>query len=276
MFKSITLMKTKLLLGVSFLFYFAGTAIACPVYQVGKMYIIDEQGKPVPDAVVYRYYSLEDSFRMVKDRFRFAGNEVWEDTNAYIFWGGGGRWRITNEEEQKKPADKYLRIQAKGYADVIIRTLEFTGDWDAEQLPVLKVTMYGRKYFRKGELFTLIDKYVCETALKVKDSMVLGFSDYVQAMRSETAVETAGRNAAFVVRTYPNPVVDKLSIDIADPITRPYKATLTDMQGKDVSELKIEEQHSILDMEWQSKGMYYIRVYDPDGILLYSLKFVKS
>jgi hypothetical protein len=263
-------MKTKILLGISFLFYFAETALSCPVWRVGKMYIVDEHGKPIPDAKVIRYISLEDSFWMKKNRYNYLDTL---DSNAYVFWRGGGLgWRT----DLDKLPNKYLRIQAPGYADVIIKEMTFKSKRYDEPLTKVYIHMYAKSYLRKGDLFTLINQYISEEEITVEDSMHLRIENYNQSLRSENAVEFALRTSVALVKTYPNPVLDKLNIEINSVIIKPYKVTLTDMQGRTINEMSIDNSRSILDMQWEAKGMYFIQVYDPEGVLLYSLKFLKT
>jgi hypothetical protein len=264
-----TFMKTKILLGISFLFYFAEAALSCDFYIFGKMYITDENNKSIPNTVVYLYKTLGDSFIMDEN---YYSDE--QDSNAYFFTSHTS-WRVKRKNDSK-PADKFMRISAPGYADVIITKLHFEGDGDLDHLPTIYIKMYSRKYVNKGDLVTLISQYVCEKSLNVKDSLTIGLNDYNQSIRSETSVETANRNASFIVRTYPNPVLDKLSIEINTPIIKPYTAKLIDVQGRMVVETELSDMKSVLDMQWEAKGMYFIQVYDPEGVLLYALKFLKA
>ncbi len=239
---------------------------ACPVYYYGKMFIVDENGRPVK-ATVWRYFSLVDSANMSKKSFDIMD----ADSNAYEFWSSGG-WKFRKID---KPADKYLRIHADGYADVIIKQrIEFDSDDDLDR--ALYIQMYPAKYVNKGALITLLNEFTVEHQVKVKDTLTLTYSDYIQAIRGESTVATANRNAAFIVKTYPNPVIDQLHIEIKGVISKPYKAVVLDMQGKTISETEIKENDSEINMEWEAAGMYMIQVFDPEGKLLYALKFIRS
>jgi hypothetical protein len=264
-------MRTRILLGISFLFYFAEAVLSCPVYRIGKLSVVDEHKKPVLLTTVWRYYSLTDSFGMRKGLAYDEDDSP--DSNSYHFYSSGWGKR---RRPDAHPADKYLRIQAPGYADVIIKTLEFRGNFDEEDVPELTVVMYPRKYVTKGDLVTLLDHYTCEKELKVKDSLTIGIRDYMEAIRAESTVSTANRNTGFIVQTYPNPVIDKLNIRINATLPKPYTAKLLDMQGKIVTEMELPDQNSVMDLQWEAKGLYVIQVFDPEGVLLYSLKFLKS
>lgn len=271
-------MKSKILTLVIIAICGMQDAISCRIWPSGKMYIVDENNNPL-HASVWRFYSSQDSFMLGKGNYWGEYGDT-TDSDPYIFWGGGGNRYY--ESEGKKPANKYLRIKAEGYADVIIEERivfirkEGYYYYDKESLPVLVVKMYPKKYVRKGDLFTLMNSYVYEKNLEVKDSLVIGFDDYIESIREANTVANAQRVATYVVRTYPNPVKDKLNIEINLEITKPYKAILCDIQGKQISESQLLTQNSVLDMEWETAGIYFIRVYDPEGLMLYSLKIIKT
>jgi hypothetical protein len=263
------MMKSKLLLSLIFLFLF-NVGKACPSWRIGNMVVVDEQGRPLPKTVVWKYTTLLDSHQMRKNRQ--SGEE---DTNSYSFWSHMG-W--SDMDEEAKPANKYLRIQAEGYADVIIKALDFHRSYNREdnRLPTIYVTMYPKKYLTKGDLMTRIDEYVCDKLLKVSDSLRIGMTDYMEKYRSENAVDEASRNAGFIVKAYPNPVIDKLHVQIHADMVKPYLAKVLDMQGKLVSETRLDNSLSEIDLEWESSGLYLVSVYNPEGELLYALKFSKS
>jgi hypothetical protein len=263
-------MKQKLLV-MMFAAFAANQGLACPVYKMGKMYIIDEHGKTIQNVKVWRFNSSTDSF--TRSKYLGRGSVYEKDSNAYFFWSSGGYYA-----KKSNPDDKYMRIQAKGYADVIIDKLLYfhPQSWDEDSLPILYIKMYPKKYAMKGDLMMLINEYKIDKSLEIKDSLTIGLKDYLQELRSENTVVAANRNAAFVVKTFPNPVIDKLTIQVNAIVTKPYKAILTDMQGRAIREMEIPSQSEIMDMQWELKGIYIIQVYNPEGILLYALKFLKS
>ncbi len=263
-------MKSKILFLLVVALCCIYNAMSCPTWRIGKMYIVDENNKPIQNARVWVYSSLTDSFKFGKSKYF--------DTNAYYFWTGG--LRFYRSEEERKPANKCLLIQAEGYAEVAIKELKFTGKVDysneEETLPVLLIKVYTKRYVKKGDLFTLMNNYICEKRLEVKDSLIVGIDDYTESIREANTVVNAQRVSAYIVKTYPNPVKDKLNIEINATVTKPYKAILLDVQGKLINESQLTVQQSTVDMEWQSAGIYFIQVFDPEGVLLYAFKFIKT
>lgn len=255
-------MKSKILTFILFSL-FLKNADACPIWPIGRMLIVDETGKPIPNAVVWKYRIQKDSF--VVNKYNY--DEI-KDTNLYIFWS---RSYYTNSR-----IPKTMRITAKGFADVVIKDLNFinTND-DEDKLPLIVVTMYTNKYVKRGDLLTLITSFKYETKLEVKDSVVLQLSDYLEAITDASLVSEAGRVANYVVKTYPNPVKDMLNIDINLQVTKPYHAKLLNAHGQLLNEVELSAQTNTIDMQWQTTGVYFIQVYNPEGVLLYAFKFVK-
>lgn len=240
---------------------------SCPVWKIGKLYVIDQNGKPIAGARVWNFVALADSYLMKKNKYDKLHTS---DSNAYEFWSRGYMYK------KVKLPDKAVRIQAQGFADVIIKTLNFSGNRGEDFLPVLKVTMYSKAYITRGNLTTLVTEFVYEKELLVTDTTIIRYADYVQSFKSENKVSAANRTANLEVSTFPNPVIDKLYIQVNKDIFKPYKAKLIDVNGKELVEMELYEKKSEMDMQWQVAGMYVIQVYDPEGVLLYSLKFLKS
>lgn len=255
-------MKSKILLLLIFSVSLQNSD-ACPIWPVGKMLIIDETGKPIPNAVVWRYWSSKDSFINDKSNYRHL-----LDTNIYMFWSGSGYSRAS-----KLP--RTFRITAKGFADVVIKDLNFINSDDEDKLPLIVITMYTNKYVKRGDLLTLLTSFKYETKLEVKDSVVLKLSDYLEAITDASLVSETSRVANYVVKTYPNPVKDILNIDLNLQVTKPYNAKLLNAQGLLLSEVELNAQTNTIDMQWQTAGVYFIQVYNPEGVLLYAFKFIK-
>ena len=100
-------------------------------------------------------------------------------------------------------------------------------------------------------------------------------SDYLEAITDASLVSEASRVANYVVKTYPNPVKDILNIDINLQVIKPYNAKLLNAQGQLLSEVELNAQTNTIDMQWQTAGVYFIQVYNPEGVLLYAFKFIK-
>jgi hypothetical protein len=255
-------MKSKILTLMLFSLFLQNVR-ACPSWPIGRMLIVDETGKPIPNAIVWKCYTQKDSFIIKKYNY----DEV-KDTNIYTFWS---RSYYTYSRMLKT-----FRITAKGFADVVIKDLNFiNSDDDEDKLPLIVVTMYTNKYVKRGDLLTLLTSFKYETKLEVKDSVVLKLSDYLEAITDASLVSEASRVANYVVKTYPNPVKDILNIDINLQVTKPYNAKLLNAQGQLLSEVELNTQINTIDMQWQTAGVYFIQVYNPEGVLLYAFKFIK-
>lgn len=254
-------MKSKLLTILIFSLILSNVD-ACPSWPIGRMLILDESGKPIPNAVVWKYRIQKDSFVVNKNNY----DEI-KDTNLYTFWS---RSYYANSR-----IPKTMRITAKGFADVVIKDLNFINSNDDNKLPLIVVTMYTNKYLKSGDLLTLLTSFKYETKLEVKDSVVLKLSDYLEAITDASLVSEAGRVANYVVKTYPNPVKDILNIDINLLVTKPYNAKLLNVQGQLISEVELNAQTNTIEMQWQTSGVYFIQVYNPEGVLLYAFKFIK-
>lgn len=256
-------MKSKILTLILFTL-FLQNADACRSWPIGRMMIVDENGKPIPNAVVWKFRLPKDSFVINKYNY----DDI-KDTNLYTFWS---RSYYTNSRMSKT-----MRITAKGFADVVIKDLNFknSNNYDDDKLPLIVVTMYTNKYVKRGDLLTLLTSFIYETKLEVKDSVVLKLSDYLEAITDASLVSEASRVANYVVKTYPNPVKDILNIDINLQVTKPYHAKLLNTQGQLLSEVELSAQTNTIDMQWQTTGVYFIQVYNPEGVLLYAFKFVK-
>ncbi len=254
-------MKSKILTLILFSL-FHHNADACPIWPIGRMLIVDEAGKPIPNVVMWRCYTQVDSFIIKKNNY----NDL-KDTNVYIFWN---RSYYANTRMLKT-----FRITAKGFTDVLIKDLNFINLNDDDKLPLIVITMYTNKYVKRGDLLTLLTSFKYETKLEVKDSEVLKLSDYLESITDANLVSEAVRVANYVVKTYPNPVKDILNIDINVQVTKSYHAKLLNAQGQLLNEVELNAQRNTIDMQWQTTGVYFIQVYDPDGVLLYAFKFLK-
>ncbi len=260
-------MKLKLLSFLAIFICLNQEIISCPIWQIGRMYIVNENMKPLLNAIVWRYSSPNDSFNIKRQINQY------DDASAFYFWSSRS---LEKTALKSKSADKFMRIQVKGYADVVISELEFIdSDDDDEILPALYVKMFTNKIIKRGDLYTLFTQYKCEKKIMIKDSLTLDLKIYTEFLNNASKVGEASRVSAFVIKTYPNPVKDKLNVEINIGVTKPYSARVLDLQGRLISETSLISQWNILDMEWQVAGTYFIQVYDPDGVLLYAFKFMK-
>lgn len=245
-------MKLKLLIPLLVFFLVSQEVISCPIWLVGKIKIVDENNKVVQNAKVWRYSSLNDSFAERKGDYDYRTDER-IDTNTYFIYTGGLRYY----DDYKLP-DKEFLITADGYADVIIKSIDW--DWLDTITPTLIITMYGQKYKKVNNSIALYDKFVVNETVEVKDTVRLKWKDYVG---DENDISNGfGKEVFTKVTTYPNPVVKGLHIKINYAITSPLTAKISDVQGKLIEEIRIENNEVDWDLQWHKKGSYFLTVYD--------------
>jgi len=240
------------------------TIFACPVWHIGDLYVLDEYGNQV-NAKVWKYYSKTDSFRMTKESYYLSS-----DTNAFEFWTGNYRGGYGK-------TDIFIRIEAEGYADVSIKSIEFIKIAERRRYPKLVVVMYPKKFIKHGDKFVQISQIVYGKPIIVKDSLTLTMKDYLEFIPNKsTSNSLLMDNSIMSVESYPNPVTDLIILKINSPILEPYKLKLMDINGNIVSEIFLTNNETRYDLSWISKGSYFIQVFEPNGNPIYIKKFIKS
>lgn len=247
-------MKLKLLIPFCVFFLVSQDAFSCPVYLKGKIKIVDEYNKVIPNAIIWGYSSLNDSFK-VRKRFKYIEKP---DTNTYYIYTKGG-WGGWDYEDYKFPDKEYF-IEAEGYASLIVRGVHFKRERGDTVFPTLVVTMYGQKYKKVNNSIALYDKFIIDETVQVKDTVRLKWKDYVG---DEDDISNGfGKEVFTKVTTYPNPVMKGLHIKINYAITSPLTAKISDVQGKLIEEIRIENNEVDWDLQWHKKGSYFLTVYD--------------
>jgi len=256
-------MKTKILLILLLSLIFNQTGFACCwSYPIGKLYVTDENNKHI-NVKVWIYTNTKDSALMKKSK----PSSYVTDTNVYRFWNYYYRGDHSARE-------KFLRIQADGYADVVIKNIVF--DEESLKIPIIVIKMYAKKYIKSGDKITLLDQYYCNKSLLVKDSTEINMKDYVESVQKSASAMAGSTATIMAVESYPNPVTDYLILKINAPVTKPYSLSLVDMQGKLISQSALTLQETKYDLQWITQGNYILMVYDPKGQPVFSKKFVKS
>jgi hypothetical protein len=252
-------MKTKFLPLVAVLLFIAPLANACPVYVIGQIKVIDENKNIIPNAIVWEYYSVKDSFAL--DKGDFFGRRDGKDTNYFKIWSSG--WFYSNPTR----ADKDYRITAEGYTDVILKQVDWDWNWNDTTLPTLIVTLYTQKYRKANNSITLYDNFWVTKPRAIKDTLRLMWNDY---MGDASQNVTANAETTTKVTTYPNPVVKGLHIKINYAIISPLRAKISDAQGRLVDEITIETQEIDWDMQWQAKGNYFLTIWGEDNKVIHT------
>lgn len=86
--------------------------------------------------------------------------------------------------------------------------------------------------------------------------------------------------ALLLLRTdylsYPNPVRDKITVEVKDSMPQPLKVKVYDLAGKVVFEVDHTESKLEYDLSALAAGSYFIRVETQEGEMKYCRKFLKG
>ena len=252
-------MKLKLLIFFLSLFFFAEKGEACPVWLAGKIRIVDENNNVIHNAKLWSYRSLNDSFLRKKGDYDYDSDARVDTSTYYIYEGGGWLSWIDNY----KAADKEYLITAEGYADVVLKNVDFEWKWEKDTVystPTLTVTMYGQKYKKVNNTIALYDRFFVDKTITVENQRTLAWTDYVG--NKNDSHQGFAKEAVTKVTTYPNPVVKGLHIKINYNITAPLMAKISDTQGKLVEQILIENSEIDWDLQWHKTGNYFLTIYD--------------
>jgi hypothetical protein len=250
-------------------------SIACPVWKIGGIQVVNEAGEILHNATIFKYYNYNeiDSYALNKPRL-FDYDSTKQDTTVFEIWTGGlRRW-----SDGKRPIPTYV-IRANGYADVIINADIKFKQWDEylkEPMPILKVVMYHHKFIQLDGEVLHYTKYEYLDEIKVQDTTYLKLSDYLKDIKNESDVQKAERLANASIKSYPNPVIDELFITVTDDLSKPFMAKVTDITGRLVLEQELTNAESTLNIEFEEAGIYIISVFNAEGDLKYAKKFFKS
>lgn len=248
--------------------------LACPVWKIGNVRVVDEQGKDILNAVIWQVYTEKDSFRLKR------GNRYWYDTTRtdtgfFEFWSGGNYGRRIRQQSQST-FKSYYRVHAPGFADVVVQSFDF-GKFNRynNPLPTIRLVMYHARYLRKGEEIIRITEYKLDKAQAVNDSTVIGLKEYTRALKQESGLQTLQRKNKMRVSSYPNPATDFIKIEIRDSMPLPYRAELHDLNGRLMEERSLTEPLNLIDLKYHTPGMYIVTVRDHKGEILYCSRFTK-
>lgn len=248
-------MKLKLLISLFIFFIVSQEVRSCPTWLMGKIKIVDENNKVIHNAKLWGYSSLNDSFVRRRGDYSYRDKKRIDTGTYYIYTGG---FRIYDNDY--KSSDKDYLITAEGYANVILKDVKFKWETGDTETPTLVITMYGQKYKKVNNSIALYDKFIVDETVEVKDTVRLKWKDYVG---DEGDINNGfGKEAFTKVTTYPNPVVKGLHIKINYNITSPLTAKISDVQGKLIEQIRIENNEIDWDLQWQKKGSYFLTVYD--------------
>lgn len=252
-------MKSKLLTLILILFSIQ-IAQACPIWLVGRVIVVDEFDQPIKDAKLIRYYNGGHDSSII---------EI--DTQGYEVFDGGLRYSFTRNNV---PTFNY-RVVADGYADWRIKDFSFDGT--LEFIPILKIVMSRHRYMFLGNVYTKVKVFSSEKILNIdKDTFTLSIEQSIERTEKFNYTTSSELRSSLNVNSYPNPVKDRLSIEVKDSLVHPYKAVLCDLNGRVITEQELTQNITDINLQFESAGFYLISVYKHDGELLYSTKFIKQ
>lgn len=252
--------------------------LACPVWKIGDVRVVDEQGKDILNAVIWQVRSEKDSFRLERgERYRYRQDTAKTDTIYFEFWNGSGfpsrAWLRQNPQSTFKP---YYRVHAPGFADVVVQAFDFSLPNRSDDIvPTIKLVMYHARYLRKGDEIIRFTEYKLNKAQAVNDSTVIGLKEYTRALKQESGLQTLQRKNKMRVSSYPNPATDFIKIEIRDSMPLPYRAELHDLNGRLMEERSLTEPLNLIDLKYHTPGMYIVTVRDHKGEILYCSRFTK-
>jgi hypothetical protein len=264
-------MKNKFL---TFIFLMMGyLSNACPVWHEGDIFVVNEKDIPL-NAQVWRVYWNE--------------TEHWRDSILIDPNNYGGHWDYSRKTYDSvinrtciyghylwtSGSKRLLRIQVKGYSDLIIRNINFIRP-ASSGTPKLTVKMYPARYLKTGTKISLFTEFVHEGQIEVRDSMVIGLSDYIESIQMKSTIASLPLNEkTLLVESYPNPVKDYLTLDIQSNIKEPWSVIFTDLSGKQVLKTLVNESLTSFDLSGIPPGTYIMVVYNNNKIPIYSRRFI--
>ena len=262
-------MKSLLLSSICFVIalFSVTQAESCPIYYLGKFYVITEDGSPIPNATVW-------SFRTLHDSIEKEPGSLWKslddenpivDTLAYEFWSGGwGRSKIHSGDDQ---SPKYAyRIQAEGFADLTLKSIVFK--WNRtrnDEGSVLYIVLPKPKYKRTLQQLSRITSFHYNEVLEVTDTVhfnIASTKTYNDQMFAHGVIGKAE------VTAYPNPFLSQITIDFLEMPLLPKTMKLYDVNGRKIHEQKLSGIRNELDLVWLKTGIYIVVVFDENNNLL--------
>lgn len=241
-------------------------AKSCPVWPIGVLIISDESGRKLKDAKMWRVYE-NDSILCEK----YSRNYKPDADSIFKFFSRG---YISGQNK----GIKYYRIQCEGYSDVVVRAFNFNFHSleRGRKLPVLNIVLYKMKFIQKDGYFIKFDQYELEEAKATSDSTVINIEHYTKKLKQEATQATYDRIMRSNYLTYPNPVQDKMTIEIKDSMPHPFKVKVFDLSGKVVFEEELTETLTKIDLTAIAAGTYFVRIEDHKGEMRHCMKFVKT
>lgn len=263
-------MKNKILFTISLLIYLTGNT--CPDWHIGDVFIIDNAAKPLNAKLWKVYYNsknIKDSF-LIKIGYHYIYSEKKYSIDTVI------NRRCLYASDFWSKSKSYLRIQAEGFSDVIIKDFEFANNSISSiNDPKLIVKMYPATYIKNGTNIHLITEYVCNKGIIVYDSIVLDMKEYIENINISKVNKTGNpEQKLLLVETYPNPVSDILYLNINYTVKEPWTIVITDETGKEILRTNISNSFNTIDLSGFVNGFYITTLYNHQKLPIYNRRFL--
>lgn len=102
------------------------------------------------------------------------------------------------------------------------------------------------------------------------------FAQGVQQTYEISTVAIRETELDIVITVFPNPTVDKLSLEVSDYGKVALHYLLYDMQGKLLGTGQIEAQQTIIEMSNLPAATYFVNVLDQENLAIQSIKIIKT
>lgn len=246
--------------------FLAQTVKACPIWLEGYVKVVDESGKALDNVKFWNIYNKNDSFLYPKDRLN---ENIYGDTFRYSIYTDG--LRLFSE-----PFNEYFRVQCEGYTDVVIGDLKFNVRKREDKYQTLYIVMYRQRFIQKGDYFIQVPQYELGDIEINSDSTVINMTQYSEKILEESEQATYERVLKSNYLSYPNPVKDKITVEVKDSMPQPFKVKIYDLVGKVVFEGDMTEPKLEFDLIDIVPGNYFIRIENTLGEIKYCRKFLKT
>lgn len=259
--------------------------VACPIYYLGKIKIVDEDFKELDSGKLFRLFS-NDKFYEYKKSFRKDWGDV-DSTDGMDFriWSRGDYYN-------KTPIEYNFKVSAEGYADLYIKDLYLKRKSWKDSLSVhtvLYIVLPRKKFVTVEGKIQLKTSYKLDEICFAKDTAVLDVigsssknvkvmgkeGEWVEMFNTLINKKNDSDNTTFATETYPNPVTNSFHVNIPNIYELGQKISFLDVQGKEVKSLVLYQDANTLDLHWLKSGTYIVIIYDENGNGIHQERLIK-
>ncbi|MDX5320186.1 MAG: T9SS type A sorting domain-containing protein [Bacteroidota bacterium] len=250
-------MKTAIFTFLGLGLLLSSVSNACPVFEIARIRVVNEQGVPLNNAKVYSLYSPKDSVALRHHVIDFVDNQIVLDSGTFGIWSSYRQFFGKSEGR-----DYRFRICAEGYSDVVLGAIEFKMNLENRRIPILEVVMYTQRMVKQNQSYFKVDLYKAPD-LVVNDSLRIGMMEYKKNMNLEATASQNNLNEQVSAVAYPNPAKEKLNIHLNYAPSGTHRIVLHDAAGRKVFEESFQLENYEVALSWYKPGTYFITVYDP-------------